>query len=103
MNKGDNISAERRKFIDIVMRQSDYTFEEANAALEEYDNNYIRVLKEYLGINKNEREKGVVSINQETYKSIREHMDGKLTSINNKSSTLGLNTEKRLLGIIEDE
>ena len=82
MDNSENISAERKRYIEIVMRQTDYTYDVANKMLEEENNDYIKVIqnavresfvKEDAVIKKEER---VKSINQSIYKNIRRMMDG---------------------------
>lgn len=75
----------REENIEIIMRQTDLSKEEAEKYLIEYDDDYEKVIKNYLStssylynksencINKNNNEN---SINQKIYTEIRKHMDG---------------------------
>mgnify|MGYP001808536946 CR=1 FL=1 len=85
MDNTDNISDERKRYIEIVMRQTEYTYEEANQMLEEENNDYIKVIKRAVrksflkndkSVNEKNVEVGVESINQSIYKNIRRMMDG---------------------------
>ena len=62
--------------LSLVLRQTDYTKEEAKVQLEKYNYNYIDLLKNYMGIEKKE-EKVCATTNQERYRLIREAMDDK--------------------------
>ena len=62
--------------LSLVLRQTDYTEEEAKVQLEKYNFNYLELLKDYMGIEKKE-EKVCVTANQERYRLIREAMDDK--------------------------
>ena len=57
------------------MRQTSYTYEESKYHLENNNNNYIKVIKEALGISNDKKEKPITSINQHIYKEIRGLMD----------------------------
>ena len=58
----------------MVLRQTSYTYEEAHRELIKHRGNYMLVIRNDNGISnsKNDEKK---SINQETYKQIRQHMD----------------------------
>jgi len=68
-------SIDREKLlIEMVMRQTEYSYEEACEKLKTNNNNYISVIREYMGIEKTQ-DKSVKSINQHVYKEIRGLMD----------------------------
>ena len=73
-------------YISIVMRQTLYTEEVAKQKLDEWDNDYISVIKDSFGIkNKNiDETKEIDSINQDIYKNIRKFMDSTSSTFNNK-------------------
>tara|TARA_B100001093_G_scaffold463565_1_gene479741 strand:+ start:466 stop:888 length:423 start_codon:yes stop_codon:yes gene_type:complete len=60
--------------IGIVMRQTNYTYDEAKNKLLEYDFNYLLVIEDYMGIKKKNKNE-IVSINQSVYKEIRNCLD----------------------------
>jgi hypothetical protein len=60
----------------LVLRQTDYTEEEAKVQLEKYNYNYLELLKDYMGIDK-KKENVCATTNQERYRLIREAMDEK--------------------------
>ena len=69
------ITKQQQLLIEMVMRQTTYTFDEAKDKLENNDNNYIKVIKEALGISEPKKEQVVQSVNQHIYKEIRGMMD----------------------------
>jgi hypothetical protein len=60
--------------VELVVRQTDYNQEEAKKELEKYDYNYLKLLKEYMGV-KDKTETVCVTSNQERYRLIRKTMD----------------------------
>ena len=61
------------KMIDMVTRQTEYTYEEAKERLEKNNFDYNIVIKEYMGIKPKEEERR--TLNQEIFKQIRNNMD----------------------------
>lgn len=61
--------------IDIILRQTNYSKEEAREKLVEYNNDYIAVIKAYLGVNKDASKSEIKSVNQEIYKQMRFKLD----------------------------
>ena len=57
-----------------VMSQTNYTEEEAKEKLKLFNCDYIKVLKDYMGIPEKKTEK-LKSVNQEIYKQIRKKLD----------------------------
>jgi hypothetical protein len=73
--------------IDMILRQTNYTEQEAKNNLKEFDNNPILVIENYLGINKSKKtSKPVISLNQEIYKQLRHKLDSSIADYNNKIS-----------------
>ena len=62
--------SETNEKIEFILRQTNYTKEEAQKKLDLFQNNPIVVVKDYLGI-KHSLPSPLVSINQEIYKQIR--------------------------------
>jgi len=58
-----------------VMSQTNYTQEEALEKLKLFNCDYIRVIKDYMGIPENNDAPRVKSVNQEIYKQIRTKLD----------------------------
>lgn len=61
------------KMIEMVTRQSDYTYDVAKQHLEDNKWDYIVVLRNYMGITEKKGKK--LSVNQEKFKQIRNNMD----------------------------
>ena len=70
----------QQELIKMVMRQTDYSEEEAVFKLKEHNNNYMNVIRESLGIKKSNKKDNLTTINQQIYKEIRGMMD---TAANN--------------------
>ena len=61
----------------MVLRQTPYTYEEARDELAKHKGNYMLVIRNGNGVSDKAREDTApkLSVNQETYKQIRRHMD----------------------------
>jgi len=78
----------------IVMRQTDYTEEEARTKLIESNLDYIRVIKDFCGIVEKPCQP-IKSIQQQIYKEIRFRMDESMKDFNDKQGRkLGEEIEK---------
>lgn len=60
--------------IDIICRQTDYTQEIAKEKLSEHNNDYIKVIKNYMGIKKRIN-KPCPYVSQQRYKIMRNELD----------------------------
>ena len=70
------IIAERRKnVINLIMRQTEYSAEEAEQKLVEANNNYMKVIQDFLGIEKKTPNDDPGTVNQRIYGQIRGLMD----------------------------
>lgn len=70
MNKEDSNS----EYINMIIRQTDLTYEEAKTQLDKNEGDYMKVLNNYFGIEKNITKKSL-TINQQIYSEIRHVMD----------------------------
>ena len=63
--------------LELVLNQTNYTIEEAQQKLKEHNNDEMKVLREYLGIDKlrTHQPKEKITKNQKIYKAIRTIMD----------------------------
>ena len=70
-------SIREKEVINLVMRQTDYTEEQTQEKLKQWNNNYINVIKEYLNpeFNKNEIKQTNKTLNQQMMGEIRTFMD----------------------------
>lgn len=78
----NNLTNENEKYINIILTQTNMSYEEALQKLNEYNNDYMKVLYDYHGINNNPNSKSNStnntnnsSINQMIYKEIRIYMN----------------------------
>ena len=72
------LSREEQKKIylrDVVMRQTEYTEEQAYQKLQEFNFDVMAVVRDYMGINTKNIEPPVKSVNQQIYGEIRNMMD----------------------------
>ena len=70
-------SIREKEVINLVMRQTDYTEEQTQEKLKQWNNNYINVIKEYLNpeFNKKEIKQTNKTLNQQMMGEIRTFMD----------------------------
>ncbi len=61
--------------IQIILRQTDYSEEQAKEKLLEYNDDQLKVIRAYLGITE-KKALPVKSVNQEIYKQLRYKLDG---------------------------
>ena len=62
------------ELVEIVLRQTTLSRDEVIEKLEKNENNYVKVIEEFMGINKN-KQKNNLTLNQQIYKEIRTAMD----------------------------
>ena len=67
--------------IQMILRQTDYTQEEAKIKLKDFNYDHIAVIKSYLGITE-KKEPPVKNVNQEIYKQIRYKLDSTMREYN---------------------
>ena len=67
----------------IIMRQTDYNFEKAKEKLIEQNYDYLKVIKEFLGV-KDKNPTVSNSKNQEIYKQIRHKLDTSMREYNER-------------------
>ena len=68
---------EDAEHIQVILRQTDYTFEQAREKLLEHNNDYMAVIRSYLkqGLTSTIPIAKPLSMNQQIYKEIRSFMD----------------------------
>jgi hypothetical protein len=64
--------------IAIVLRQTDYTNEEAREKLREFNYDHTKVIKNFLGISTEKKALQVKSLNQEIYRQLRNKLDSNM-------------------------
>jgi hypothetical protein len=73
--------------VDIVCRQTDYDKETALAKLKEFNNDYMQVIKDFLGI-KPKPEQKCAYASQQRYKIIRHELDAACKNYRDKQEGL---------------
>ena len=72
------------KQINIIIGQTNYTEEEANKKLQTFNYDYMKVIKDYMGIHE-KKDNTVKSVNQEIYKQIRTTLDSSMKGYREKN------------------
>jgi len=71
--------------IDAIMRQTDYDYDKSKSKLIEFNFNYEKVIKDYMGItDKNTTSNTCSTSNQQRYKMIRHAMDTQMKNYEEK-------------------
>jgi len=71
--------------VEKVMSQTNYTKEEALEKLKLFNCDYMRVLKDYMGIPDKKETSKIKSVNQEIYKQIRLKLDNSMREYREKN------------------
>ena len=74
-----------------IMTQTNYTKEEAIDKLNLCNNDYMKVIKDYMNIPEKNKEQKVKSVNQEIFKQIRIKLDNSMKDYREKNQ---INTEQ---------
>ena len=67
--------------VQMILRQTDYSEEEASNKLKDHNYNHIQVIKSYLGITE-KKAPPIKTVNQEIYKQIRYRLDSTMREYN---------------------
>jgi hypothetical protein len=73
------------KHVKLVMSQTNYTEEQAIEKLKLFNCDYMRVLKDYMGIPEKKNDKKIKSVNQEIYRQIRTTLDNTMKDYREKN------------------
>ena len=75
--RSDNNNSEERneKYIKHIMSQTNYSEEVARTKMQEFNGDFMQVLKDYMGIPVKKETNKFTSVNQEIYKQIRHSLD----------------------------
>jgi hypothetical protein len=65
---------ELKEKVELILRQTNYSLEEAREKLHEYNDDHMQVIKSYFGITE-KKELPVKSINQEIFRQLRKKLD----------------------------
>ena len=75
------------ELVEIVLRQTTLSRDEVIERLSKNENNYLNVIEEFMGINKN-KQKNIITVNQQIYKEIRAVMDGAANNFRNNANVI---------------
>ena len=75
------------ELVEIVLRQTTLSRDEVIERLSKNENNYLNVIEEFMGINKN-KQKNNITVNQQIYKEIRSVMDGAANNFRNNANVI---------------
>jgi len=73
--------------LDIVLRQTDYDKETALSKLKEFNNDYMQVIKDFMGI-KPKKPETCAYVSQQRYKIIRTELDAACKNYRDKQEAL---------------
>ena len=62
--------------VQIILRQTDYTLDQAKEKLQHFNFNEEEVIRDYFGITKKKTPEKFTSLNQTIYKQLRGYLDG---------------------------
>jgi hypothetical protein len=88
------------KYLKYIMTQTNYSEEVAKAKLHEFNNDYMMILKEYMGIPIKKDTNKIKSVNQEIYKQIRYNLDQTMKDYREKNP---VNIEQVITNLQESE
>jgi len=61
--------------VQIILRQTNYTPDQAKEKLQQFDFDQEKVIRDYFGINKKSAPQKITSLNQTIYKELRGYLD----------------------------
>lgn len=88
------------EYLKHIMTQTNYSEEVARSKLHEFNNDYMMVLKEYMGIPIKKDTNKIKSVNQEIYKQIRYNLDQTMKDYREKNP---VNIEQVITNLQESE
>ena len=68
-----------------VLTQTNYTEEEAITKLQYYNGDYMKVIREFMGIPEKKQEQKCKTLNQEIYRQIRHRLDASMQEYRDKN------------------
>ena len=99
MNKHSNDKSNDKE-IKHIMSQTNYNEEVAKAKLQEFNGDFMQVLKDYMGIPAKKNTNKVTSVNQEIYKQIRHSLDQTMKDYREKNP---INIDQVITNLQESE
>ena len=99
--KSSEKSNEREeKYIKHIMSQTNYSEEVSRIKLQEFNGDFMQVLKDYMGIPMKKNTNKITSVNQEIYKQIRHNLDQPMKTYREKNP---INIEQVITNLQESE
>ena len=80
-----NANLKTEKYVQHIMSQTNYSEEVAREKLKECNNDFMKVLKDYMGIPEKKVNTQIKSVNQEIYKQIRHSLDQTMKEYRDKN------------------
>ena len=88
------------KYVKDIMTQTNYSEEVAREKLALFNNDFMKVLKDYMGIQDNQKPNQIKSVNQEIYKQIRHNLDKSMKDYRDKNP---VNVDQVITNLQESE
>jgi hypothetical protein len=88
------------KNLNVVLTQTNYTKDEALNKLKLYNGDYMKVIREYMGIPERKEDKKIKSVKQEIYRQIRTTLDSSMREYRAKNP---INMEQVITNLQESE
>lgn len=96
----DNKRSDNEAYIKKIMAQTNYSEEIAISKLQEFNGDFMQVLKDYMGIPVKKDTNKITSVNQEIYKQIRYSLDQTMKDYREKNP---INIEQVITNLQESE
>jgi hypothetical protein len=96
----DKCNERDEKYIKHIMSQTNYSEEVAKTKLQEFNGDFMQVLKDYMGIPIKKDTNKIKSVNQEIYKQIRHSLDQTMKNYREKNP---INIEQVITNLQESE
>jgi len=96
----DNKRSDNEIYVNKIMAQTNYSEEIARAKLQEFNGDFMQVLKDYMGIPIKKDTNKITSVNQEIYKQIRYSLDQTMKDYREKNP---INIEQVITNLQESE
>ena len=99
-NHSEKTKERDEKYIKHIMSQTNYSEEVARAKLQEFNGDFMQVLKDYMGIPIKKDTNKITSVNQEIYKQIRHSLDQTMKDYREKNP---INIDQVITNLQESE
>ena len=96
----DKFNERDEKYVKYIMSQTNYSEEVSKTKLQEFNGDFMQVLKDYMGIPVKKDTNKFTSVNQEIYKQIRHSLDQTMKDYREKNP---INIEQVITNLQESE